>query len=96
MLFRALELVDLGLTTELYVDALAELRNLGSTFESTFIRWMRPPGSRDASAMVAVPVLRLIRPRSSIITKNGLLETTLSGMQPPELNGMPMRPRLDG
>jgi hypothetical protein len=66
--------LDTG-TLDFYVDGLAALESLGPNFRATYYTWGKLPGS---SIMARIPVLRIVRPLTSVIASNGGIIGALS------------------
>jgi hypothetical protein len=74
------DLVDLGIAGDpVYCDGVAELENLGQTFQTTYFCWMKPNG-----IWLRVARLHVVRPRTSCLP-GSRFNSILSEMEGPRM-----------
>lgn len=77
--------------TDTYADDIGGVDNLGENFRTIFVVYSRT----DGGILTPVPVLCVVRPKSSILVKGGAIAKMLGGEADPRQQGPVEGVRLD-
>lgn len=79
------------LPTDCYADDIGGVDNLGDNFRTIYVVYSRT----DGGILTPVPVLCIVRPKSSILVKGGAICKMLGGEADPREHGPVEGARLD-